>query len=396
MENADTILPLIYKHLQGSLTDEEAAVLANWLAAAPQRQALLKDLNDDQLLQEQLWVNQPANWATVEAGITAKLQERISAAQPAGRFVRMQQKWWLAASVLLLLGIGAYLWFRPGTNNNGEVIVSGTPERIEAGKNGAVLTLADGRQVVLDSLGNGIVAEQQGTQVIMKNGNLVYDIDQQAPVAATAYNTMSTPRGRQFRITLPDGTGVWLNAGSSIRYPTQFNGSDRVVYVTGEIYFEVAKNAGKPFYVSVNDATRVAVLGTSFNINAYDNEPSIGMTLVEGKIRVMTNNENVTLAPGKQARVTGTDLKVLTVDTDQVIAWKSGLFNLNDLPFQAIMRQIERWYDVDVEYENGVPDLPLVGEISRDVPLQGLLKNLERLGMQYRLEGRKLIIMGNR
>ena len=395
MEQTDTILPLLYKQLQGALTDEESHMLAAWLSANPRNQAFLDDLNNDQSLQEQLWLHQPANWAMVEAAITSKLQNRISAAQPAGRMVKMKRWYWMAASVLLLLGIGSWLWFRSGANNNQDSIASTTPAIIEPGKNGAILTLANGKQVVLDSLGNGLVAEQEGAEAILKDGRLVYNEAKDAAAAVTAYNTMSTPKGRQFQITLPDGTRVWLNAESSIRYPTQFNDRERVVNVTGEIYFEVAKDATKPFFVSIDKSTRVAVLGTGFNVNAYANEPSVNMTLVEGKISVVVNDNQVMLTPGKQAQVLSDNVNVISVDTDKIIAWKSGLFNLNNLSFAAIMRQIERWYDIHVVYENGVPNVPMMGEISRDVPLQGLLKNLERMGMKYRLEGRKLIVLGN-
>lgn len=395
MEQTDTILPLLYKQVQGTLTDEESHMLAAWLAANPRNQAFLDDLNNDQSLQEQLWLHQPANWAMVEAAITSKLQNRISAAQPAGRMVKMKRWYWMAASVLLLLGIGSWLWFSSGANNNQHSIVSTTPAIIEPGKNGAILTLANGKQVVLDSLGNGLVAEQEGAEAILKDGRLVYNEAKDAAAAVTAYNTMSTPKGRQFQITLPDGTRVWLNAESSIRYPTQFNDRERVVNVTGEIYFEVAKDATKPFFVNIDKSTRVAVLGTGFNVNAYANEPSVNMTLVEGKISVVVNDNQVMLTPGKQAQVLSDNVNVISVDTDKIIAWKSGLFNLNNLSFAAIMRQIERWYDIEVMFENGAPNVPMMGEISRDVPLQGLLKNLERMGMKYRLEGRKLIVFGN-
>lgn len=394
MEHIDDILPLLYKQLQSTLTPEESDKLAVWLAANPRNQALLDDLNNDQSLQEQFWLHQPANWAIVEEAITNNLQNLISVAQPTGRMAKMKRWYWMAASVLLLMSIVSWLWFRSGTNNNQDAIVSATPAMIEPGKNGAVLTLADGSQVVLDSLSNGLVAQQAGAEAILKNGRLVYGEAKEA-VAVTAYNTMSTPKGRQFQITLPDGTRVWLNAESSIRYPTQFNGREREVNVTGEIYLEVAKDASKPFFVRVNHSTRVAVLGTSFNVNAYTNEPSVNMTLVEGKISVAVNDNHVMLTPGKQAQVLSGNVNVISVDTDRIIAWKSGLFNLNNLSFAAIMRQIERWYDIEVMYENGVPNVPMMGEISRDVPLQGLLKNLERMGMKYRLEGRKLIVSGS-
>lgn len=316
---------------------------------------------------------------------------------------RMQflRKWgWAAAAVVAAIGIGTYFY----TNNSSEPAkqaVVANPAHIAPGRSGAVLTLADGSQVLLDSLGNGMVATQNGAQVILKSGELAY-----APAGTTsndiAYNTMTTPKGRQFQLTLPDGTRVWLNAASSLRYPTVFSGNERLVSVTGEAYFEVARNNQQPFKVNVNGRATVEVLGTQFNVNAYDNESSIQTTLLNGSVRVANMNKaapsTVTLKPGQQARVAnqataGSINLVNEVDINKVMSWKNGLFNFEGASLSEVMRQIERWYDIEVVYEKGIPNVEFEGKMTKDVPLKDLLTMLDRSDVHFRIENRKLIVL---
>lgn len=312
--------------------------------------------------------------------------------------VHFLRRWgWAAASVLVLLAAAGYYWFAAG--NKQASPVARTMD-IAPGKSGAILTLADGSTVVLDSLGNGEIARQTGATIMLKDGQLAYDPTGEGTVEAT-YNTMSTPRGRQFQVVLPDGTNAWLNAASSIRYPTVFTGREREVAITGEVYFEVAKDAGKPFRVKVNDLTEIEVAGTHFNVNAYTEEPAVSTTLLEGAVRVVRLPDgqpgSVTLKPGQQAQIdpakTGIKL-VKDANTAQVIAWKNGVFSFEGLPFQEAMRQLERWYDIKVSYENGVPGIHFWGEIGRDVSLNGVLKMLEGSKLKFRIEAdRKLVIL---
>jgi hypothetical protein len=275
------------------------------------------------------------------------------------------------------------------------------PVDIAPGKNGAVLTLADGTQVVLDSLHNGVIANQKGGQVLLKEGKLAYEPDGSGEVA---YNTMTTPKGRQFQVTLPDGTKVWLNAASAVTYPTVFTGKERVVKVTGEVYFEVTKNVKMPFRVNVNNKAEIEVLGTHFNVNGYADESKISTTLLEGSVRVTVNSAIrpvVTLKPGQQAQITngisqaeGTGIKVIeNADSEKILAWKNGLFNFNGASLQEVMRQLKRWYDIDVVYEKGIPNITFWGEITRGVSLNDLLIGLEKTGVHFRMEGRKLVVM---
>ena len=216
-------------------------------------------------------------------------------------------------------------------------------------------------------------------------------------------NTMQVPRGGQYQLTLPDGTKVWLNAASSISYPTAFTGRERKVTIMGEAYFEVAKKPGMPFHVKIGDRAEVLVLGTSFNVNAYENEADIRATLLDGSIKIERKEKGLVLTPGQQAQLSagppataagGTIRVVDHADIDKVMAWKNGYFNFDDTHFNEAMRQLERWYDIEVVYENGIPDIPLGGETSRNLKLSDLLKGLKGAGVNFRLEhGRRLVVL---
>lgn len=221
----------------------------------------------------------------------------------------------------------------------------------------------------------------------------------------TEWNTMQTPKGRQFVLRLPDGTRVWLNAASSISYPTSFNGKERLVKVTGETYFEVAADKTKPFKVSVNEQAEVEVLGTHFNINAYSNASNIATTLLEGAVRVAVHGQgNVAkqtamLQPGQQALIEtaaefSKTVRVTTLnDPGKVIAWKNGVFNFEGVTLKEMMQQIERWYDITVVFEKGVPDIRFEGKINRNVNLNGILKALDESGVHYRMGGNRQLVL---
>lgn len=259
---------------------------------------------------------------------------------------------------------------------------------VAPGGDKAVLTLADGRQIVLDSAGKGALAEQGGIQVINLEGSLAYRAE--GKPTEVLYNTISTPRGGQYQLVLADGTKVWLNAASSLRFPTAFPGEERRVELTGEGYFEVAHNAAKPFHVKVlpnvpddnapgGNPMEVEVLGTQFNINGYSNEPTIKTTLVEGRVRLNKGGRDVYLNPGQQAVIEpgATDFRVkFDVDVDEVVAWKNGRFLFNSAGIETIMRQAERWYDVNVIYEGKISET-FSGVVPRSENISQLLKILE-------------------
>jgi ferric-dicitrate binding protein FerR (iron transport regulator) len=308
----------------------------------------------------------------------------------------------VAAAVLVLLMAGTATWFLQHKKHNGQIVQQQFKD-IPPGKDGAILTLADGRQIVLDSLDNGVIASQQGTRVELKNGLLAYDAA--AAGDELIYNTLSTPKGRQFNVLLPDGTNVWLNSGSSIRYPTAFTAKERRVMITGEAYFEVATSRSKPFIVQINEKNQVQVLGTRFNINAYADEAVARTTLLEGAVRVEVKHDgsrnnaakSVVLQPGQQSRVkTGdasADIQTVAVDVDKVMAWRRGFFNFEDAGMDEVMRQLARWYDLEIVYEGNVPPIVFGGELSRNITLSGILKALEDSKVHFRVEGRRITIL---
>ncbi len=302
--------------------------------------------------------------------------------------VRRMRYWsWAAAVGLLLLAGSIYrLTDRPGRTPSLRA-EQNTPM---PGRQGAKLTLADGSTVMLDSMHNGVVASQAGTNIVLKNGEVTYAPEENGAAGGT-YNTIATPRGRQFRIVLPDGTKVWLNAASSLRYPVAFTGNTRSVQITGEAYFEVTADASKPFLVNFSKNGVVEVLGTTFNINAYPDEPLMKTTLLSGSIRV---NRQQVLQPGEQASMN--DNGGLTVDrgidAEDAIAWKNGMFMMRGTDLPALFRQISRWYDIEVELRGSLPDRSFGGTIGRSVNLADMIEALKIYGVNCKLENGKLIV----
>lgn len=285
-----------------------------------------------------------------------------------------------AAAVILIAG-AAWLMFHNSSMKPGDgQAKNSVAADIAPGREGAVLTLADGKKVVLDSLVSGLIANQQGTEVILDGKTLTYNAGRKSEIS---YNTMTTPRGRQFHVQLPDGTHVWLNAASSITYPTAFTGGTREVSMTGEAYFEVKKNAAKPFIVKTGK-DHIMVLGTHFNVNAYEDEPVVKTSLVEGSVKV---GQHI-LKPG-EAFAEG---RVIRTNLAEDLAWKNGKFYFQAAKIEAIMRQISRWYDVDVAYEGKI-NRTFYGTISRAVSVSGVLKLLEETGgVHFKIEGRKVFV----
>lgn len=381
------LFDIIDRVLEGKGTTREEEMLVNFLGS---------------FQQDELTWNEP-EWGSkkdFEAGMAGRIkqavaqqQQEVSVPKMPGRvrkgyFVR---RWWAAASILFAVLVGAYWWTsyhsKPATP-----AVAGNSVAVVPGRNGAVLTLADGSEVSLDSIQQAVVALQGGATASVVNGELVYE----GTGGEIVYNTMTTPKGRQFNMTLADGTRVWLNAASSIRYPTVFSGKERKVEVSGEAYFEVAKNAAMPFKVVANDAAEIEVLGTHFNLNAYENEASINTTLLEGSVKV----NGTTIRPGQQAQVVATNPQqtkvVQRADMEQVMAWKNGIFRFQDADLQQVMKQLERWYDIQVKYEGAIPDIHLQGRMDRGVALADVMRFLADYNIGTRLENRTLIISKNR
>ncbi|MHA4807898.1 FecR family protein [Flavitalea flava] len=282
---------------------------------------------------------------------------------------------------------------------------------IRPGSNKATLILANGSAILLDSADNGTLAQQGNIRIIkMINGQLAYQTDNGGPQTikggpqTTSYNIVNTPVGGQYQLQLSDGTKVWLNASSSLRFPAAFTGSDRQVVLSGEAYFEVAKDPAKPFRVSIahnpssllpGDGGEVEVLGTQFNVNAYADEPFVRTTLREGAVRVSKGKEQTILRPGEQSQFSKEGLIKTIPDADvpQAIAWKDGMFSFNKADLPSVMRQIARWYNVEITYEGQVPAMQFGGKISRNSNVQEVLEILALSKVHFKIEGRKIVVM---
>lgn len=311
------------------------------------------------------------------------------------RRMRTWLKYAVAAAVLFIFLAGGFYLFNTTTKQNTDDQVSQTTQEEPVNKldnNKAILTLGSGKQIILDSTGNGMLAQQSGAAVIKSaNGRIEYQQNDSLTAAnrSVDFNTVSTPKAGEYIITLPDGTIAWLNAASSITFPTAFRGADRTVSVQGEVYLQVAKKASQPFMVKVKEAI-IDVLGTGFNVNAYADEPVTRITLLEGSISLTKGNERKLLKPGQQLLFReNSDLLTLnkTVDTEQVIAWKNGTFDFRDQDFDMVMKQIERWYNMEIKYEGKIPDVKILGIMSRDTPLATLLHSIElTTGIRFKIE----------
>ena len=307
-------------------------------------------------------------------------------------------KWMRIAAAALILAIGG-IGFWLVTKQTGQQIAQSklaAPKSaipITAGGNKAILTLADGSSIVLDSTHQGTLAKQGNVKIIKLNTTTLAYNAGEAKRQEVVYNTLSTPSGGQYQLILPDGSKVWLNASSSIHFPTIFKGKERSVTITGEAYFEVAKNAAMPFRISVKDM-QVEVLGTHFNIMAYDDENSMNTTLLEGSVKVTKGAVNKLLAPGQQSVInTAGEISIKDADIEEVMAWKNGWFQFNAYDIKMVMRQISRWYDVEVMYEGKIPTGHFTGLVSRDNDIKQVLKIMQSGGVRFKIIGRKVIVL---
>lgn len=364
------------KWLNNTITPEEAREYAEWYNRH----------QDDP-------VHIPASFATDEAAHEERILQQIrrrTGLEPAVVHPRRRPVYWAAAAaVLVLLATGAYFLHQPPQPSPVAEQAPLENDR-EPGRQGAILTLADGSEIVLDSLEDGHVATQGATSVSMSGGNLAYNTGS-AAATINAYNLIRTPAARTFQLVLPDGTKVWLNAASTFRFPVAFTGKERVVEVTGEAYFEVAHDASKPFLVKAHDAA-VRVLGTHFNIMAYPDEKEINTTLLEGAVQFSRASASVLLKPGEQSSAGRKGpQKPRKVEVEEVVAWKNGYFDFRGAPLEVILRQVARWYDVEINWEGKDQQESFFAEIPRNSRMSDVLKALELTGkVRFRLEGRVL------
>jgi hypothetical protein len=302
----------------------------------------------------------------------------------------------VAASVILVLTVGGFMFLKYQTTE--KKIAKLTNQKlnssndVEPGGDKAILTFGDGSTIELDDAKNGDLASQGTTRVIKAGSKLLYNSGAK-DTSEVVYNTITTPSGGQYQIELPDGTNVWLNAASSMRFPTSFKGSARTVDITGEAYFEVAKNKDKPFVVNVG-SSHIKVLGTHFNVMAYDNEPSLKTTLLEGSINFESGSNSKIITPGQQTQLLKDgNLKVINdANIDKEMAWKNGRFNFDGVDIEALGRQLSRWYGVEMVYDKK-PDEIFYLDIPRSMKLSKVLNALSLTGeIHFTIDGNKIMV----
>jgi transmembrane sensor len=393
MQRPQDLAELIQKYQSGTASPEELSRLHEWYRSFDDSQAVVS--SGEELDEQQLGERIKARLAVT---IGNDYQEPVTAKR--SRLKPLA----IGAVILLLLTSGLYLLLSSRSNNRDNpqpVAVEAVPTNdIDPGGNKAVLTLADGSVILLDSATNGLLSTQGNIKVEkLANGLLAYNVNGKILTENddAFYNTITTPRGGQYQVTLSDGTKVWLNAASSIRFPVLFTGTERKVEITGEAYFEVARNERIPFKVKAASAA-VEVLGTHFNVNAYDDEATIKTTLLEGKVKVALNSgmsqAGNYLLPGQQASITKSGAISIfnNADIEEVMAWKNGRFQFKSADLRSILRQIARWYDVEVVYKGNV-DLHFTGQLTRNDKVSKVFEKLELTGeVQFRVEGRKIIV----
>lgn len=394
MQIPENIQVLIQKYQSGTASVQEIKLLNDWYSSF--------DDSDVQVTAESTAMAEDI----IGERMKIRLQQTIQQQPKVTALPRRKWQWYAAAAVVLVLfSAGTYLMFfarLPKPPIAAKAPVKTLPDNdIAPGGNKAVLTLADGSSIVLDSASNGIISQQGNIKVQkLSNGLLAYNVNGQQLTENDAgfYNTISTPRGGQYQVTLSDGTKVWLNAASSIRFPVLFSGYERKVEITGEAYFEVAKNAAMPFKVKAG-ASQIEVLGTHFNVNAYDDEASIKTTLLEGAVKVSVPQQMVVpeakyLKPGQQSGI-GKNGKISILDkadTEEALAWLNGRFQFKSADLRSILRQISRWYDVDVLY-NGNVNLHFTGRLTRKENVSKVFEALALTGeVHFKIEGKKIIV----
>jgi ferric-dicitrate binding protein FerR (iron transport regulator) len=309
----------------------------------------------------------------------------------------------IAAMILLAITTGIYFYSNRTTPEEEQFVAIDVKNDILPGNNKAILTLADGSKISLDDAANGLLASQ-GNIAITKteNGEIVYEknnLDKNKGfISHSVINTIQTPKGGKYQVRLPDGSKVWLNSASTLSYPTTFTGSERKVKLKGEAYFEIASNKKIPFRVESHGQI-VEVLGTHFNINSYDDEDFTKTTLLEGSVRVILNSKSDVLGktrmlkPGEQSLTNSSQsgIRIENADTEKAVAWKNGYFKFKNTPIQEIMREVERWYDVELVYEGTMPTDEFTGFISNEVNISGVLKILEQSGgVKFSVKGKKI------
>ncbi len=382
---------LIRKYNVGKCTDDEKLFLEQWYQSFEWNQSD-KDITDAELihLREEAFHG-------IKSGMTPSSGDQ-TVERDFGK-TRSLFFWWRFAAAAMVIITAGYFIYNFSAYKKHDIfitpaLINEIPTDIKPGSSIAQLILADGSVVSLDSAGTLQLKEKDGTLINKQSGKLTYN--QAAPnTNDVLFNTLSIPRGGEYQVVLPDGTKVWMNAASTLRYPTRFSGNERKVFLNGEAYFEVAKNARMPFRVIVDTDMTVEVIGTHFNIKAYSDEDEVKTTLVEGLVKVSKKMNTVMLSPSKQAAwgKINQRLTVSKADVEKETAWKNGMIEFREDNLPYIMKQISRWYDVDVILTGNYPDGNYSGSIRRQSTLLQVLEILKTAGVQFKMEGKKVTIM---
>jgi transmembrane sensor len=389
-ENAYRIAYLIAGFIRKNLTEAEHDELDAWVESSDENMLLFEELTDEK--------NIEANLAWMDKTRTEKnLQLTKKQIEFTPEHKNLKTKRWsygIAASVILLIAAFGIYKIINNKQSKSSSIAKIDQTEIQPGGNKATLTLSNGSVIDLVSAPNGIIKGDNGTIINKsKEGEILYN-ENAANNSIASDNILTTPKGGQYKVQLPDGSNVWLNAASSLKYPTAFTSSERIVELKGEGYFEIAKDKTKPFKVQLADSSQVKVLGTHFNIMAYENEKAKEVTLLEGSVEITKGNEEQNLVPGQQGRIISSKIILVnSADTDQVTGWKNGQFIFHDAEIQSIMRQVARWYDVDIKYET-TNTQHFNATISRKEPVLRLLHILEETGqIHFKTENKVIYVL---
>ncbi len=395
-ENHYEIGALVLKYLKDELSAAEKAKLDEWLLESDHNRELFEKVTNPHFVDPELKSFSASNkelaWQKIEEA--TKREGAVTHSGKKGRKVFRYAA--IIVFVLLSAMFTVYQIKQKGHQSKEDRQL--VHKDIVPGGNKAVLTLADGTKIVLDEAKNGRLAQQQNVVITKaKDGQLIYDLSQSGDRTSeeATYNTIATPRGGQYQLILPDGTNVWLNSMSSLKFPTVFKGNERRVELSGEAYFEVAKDKAKPFYVNAKDM-EVKVLGTHFNIAAYTDEDNMRATLLEGSVKVNRGVMESPIEPGQEAVVTPAQkgFTVRQADIEKAVAWKNGYFLFRNESIESLMTTISRWYNMDVYYDGEMQDKIYGGKFSKTSNLSELLKSLELTGtIKFKVEGRRITVM---
>lgn len=421
-EKVNRITSLIEKFLEERLNAEEERELKEWLAEAEHNDSFFQQITNREVLREKLKYYASTDSEAIWNKTLQKIDggAKLVDLYPTRKTVKLPYgKIAVAASILILISASTWFYLSQSTSKQTAEKGKNAPATINSlivpGSNKAILTLGDGKTIALATVQNGNLADQGYTQVTKTEGRLIYTKKPDSDGSLTSkdiYNTVTTPRGGEYQITLPDGSKVWLNAASSLRFPIAFAGNERIVELTGEAYFEVnpqeqivvkgknAQNSKKsktPFIVKINtpagNKNEVEVLGTHFNVMAYTDESAIKTTLVEGKVKVTSGNSIQTIRPGEQARLSEGNISVKNVEATDVVSWTSGFIPVAGPDVEYTMRQIARWYDVQIIYEGKRPEGSFEGKLPRAASIENVIKLLNINNIKARLNEKERTII---